>query len=143
MPFRAKETTTENFVLSPRARRLPLAGKAGYTAPVRRWLEVARERWVAIALFAVGLALLASAITGDRGMVRISSLRHELESVNDRNFQLLQGINRLRTQLHRIRTDDQAVERLARDRLGFVRDGETLYQLEPQAPAEHARGTSR
>lgn len=84
---------------------------------------------MAILLVAIGLAMLASALTGNRGMVRIAALRSELAEANDQNFQLLQAISHLRTQLHRIRTDDLALERLARRRLSLVRDGETIYQL--------------
>ena len=62
-------------------------------------------------------------------MVRIAALRAELAEANDQNFQLLQSINHLRTQLRLIRTDDDALERLARRRLSLVRDGETIYQL--------------
>ena len=74
--------------------------------------------------------MLASALTGQRGMVRIAALRGDLAEANDQNFQLLQAINHLRTQLHRIRSDDEALERLARRRLSLVRDGETIYQLD-------------
>lgn len=84
---------------------------------------------MAILLVAIGLAMLASALSGNRGIVRIAALRSELADANDQNFQLLQAINHLRTQLHLIRTDDLALERLARRRLSLVRDGETIYQL--------------
>jgi cell division protein FtsB len=104
-----------------------------------RWLEATRGRWLAIGLAGIGLALLASAVVGERGVVRIAFLRHELGAANDQNFQLLQAIDHTRKQLRAIRQDDAALERLARRRLRLVRDGETIYQLEPTAEASATR----
>jgi len=114
--------------------RLPPGRHPGYTARVVRWLQAARERWLAIALVGLGCALLGSAVAGEHGLAKIRGLRRELAHVNDRNFQLVQGIDRARTELHRIRTDDAALDRVARRRLGLVRDGETLYQVEGLSP---------
>lgn len=120
---------------------------ARYTARVGRRWQGLQGRWVAIVLVAIGFAMLASALTGQRGMVRIAALRGELAEANDQNFQLLQAINHLRTQLHRIRSDDEALERLARRRLSLVRDGETIYQLNradgERGPAAEADATPR
>lgn len=77
--------------------------------------------------------MFASAATGKRGLARLVGLEQELAGANERNFALVQAISRLRRQLHDIRTGDAALERLARRRLSLVRDGETLYQLEPRA----------
>lgn len=106
---------------------------------MRRWLEVARGRWFAIALAGIGITLLFSAVAGERGLMRIAHLRAELREVSASNFQRLQAIDRERKQLHAIRTDDAALERLARRRLRLVRDGETIYQLEPVEGAETRR----
>ena len=100
-------------------------------------MERARGRWLAITLGTVATTLLLSALSGERGWVRISALKKELHETGDHNFQLVQSISRLRSQLERIRTDDAALEKLARRRLSLVREGEVIYKLpvKNQAPA--------
>lgn len=97
---------------------------------MRRWRDIGRGRWVAGGLFTAGVAMLVSALSGERGLARVASLERELAETNGHNFQLVQEINRLQRQLQRIRTDDAALERVARARLSLVRGGEVLYRLE-------------
>ena len=35
----------------------------------------------------------------------------------------------LQTEIHRVQHDPERIEELARERLGFVREGETVYQI--------------
>ena len=110
---------------------------------MRRWWGVARGRWFAIGLAGIGVLLLTSALAGERGLVRIALLRRELREASAHNFQLLQSIDRMRKRLEAIRTDDGALERLARRRLRLVRDGDTIYQLEPEASTPASRRGER
>ena len=104
-------------------------------------------RWLARGLVLLSLFGTASLFTGPGGFVRIRNLESELALVTERNFDLVQSAHRLQAQLDRLRTDDGAIERLARRQL-LVRDGETLYQLGDDArrrdrPATAARGERR
>jgi len=99
---------------------------------MRRWWAVARAHWFALGMAAIALGLLTSALVGERGLIRVAQLREELRTASGQNFRLLQSVDRLRKRLHAIRTDDTALERLARQRLRLVRDGETIYRIEPE-----------
>jgi cell division protein FtsB len=79
---------------------------------------------------------------GERGLIRVAQLREELQTASGQNFRLLQSVDRLRRRLHAIRTDDAALERLARQRLRLVRDGETIYRIEP-APRPDSEAKAR
>lgn len=94
-------------------------------------LEWSRGLRLTLALLAVAAALAASLLGGDRGLLRVRALRAELAVANDENFALMQEIERLRRQVHDVRTDDTVLERLARRRLSLAREGETIYQLQP------------
>jgi cell division protein FtsB len=88
-----------------------------------------RQSWLAVVLFAVAGALLASAAWSERGLGRVWQLQAELEEAQDRNFRLLQQVSTLRREL--ARTDDARIEHLARRYLGMVRPGEVLYRVPP------------
>lgn len=46
-------------------------------------------------------------------------------------------IDSLRVRIEALRNDDEALERIARERYGFIRDGEYLYRItEPEAPTD-------
>jgi cell division protein FtsB len=102
---------------------------------VRSVLEFARGRWLALSLFAVSAAMLVSAVSGERGLIRIRALEGELRATNEQNFQLVQAINSLRQKLRLVREDDATLERLARRRWPLVRDGEILYRIAPETLA--------
>lgn len=96
--------------------------------PGERFSRGRGGRWLARGLVLLSIFGIASLFTGPGGFVRIRNLESELALVTERNFDLVQSAHRLQAQLDRLRTDDGAIERLARRQL-LVRDGETLYQL--------------
>jgi len=105
-----------------------------YTETVSRIPDVLRRSWLALLLAGVAAVLLVSALRGERGLARVLQLENELEQANDRNFHLVQEIDRLRHDLTMVRTDDAALERVAR-RHGMVRPGEVLYRVRPRVEA--------
>jgi cell division protein FtsB len=96
---------------------------------VARTWEWLRQSWLAMALFALATALLASAAWSERGLSRVWQLRTEVEEAKDRNFRLVQQISTLRRDLEMARSDDATLEHLARRYLGMVRPGEVLYRV--------------
>jgi cell division protein FtsB len=94
--------------------------------------EVLRRSWLALLLGGVAAVLLLSAVKGERGLARVLQLERELEQANDRNFHLVQEIDRMRRDLTMVRGDDGALERVARRHLGMVRPGEVLYRVRPR-----------
>jgi cell division protein FtsB len=97
------------------------------------------ERWLAIGFATLSAVLLYSALNGERGVKHVFRLEADLADANDRNFRLVQGISTLRDQVRRIRTDDGALELVARRRLSLVRRDETLYRILPPRTATPSR----
>jgi cell division protein FtsB len=106
-----------------------------------QWLEWQR-RMVKSAHY-VGIAacllLLVTLIFGDMGLPRYFSMREHARQL-DLDLQELQRTTRtLRKDIDRLEHDPAKIERLAREQLGYVRKGETVYQLVPSPLQERSR----
>jgi cell division protein FtsB len=78
------------------------------------------------------LALLAvSAIFGRHGVLHLRRLHAEQERVERFAAQLGSENLHLREHLRRLQHDDAYLEKLARERLGWIKPGETLYHVAP------------
>lgn len=82
------------------------------------------------------LAVLATAVVGapvmifsPQGLPRLRGLERELADVEAENAQLRRESDALRGRVQRLREDPAAVERIARDDLGFVRQTEVVFQF--------------
>ncbi len=83
---------------------------------------------------ALPAAILALAVVGapvlifePEGLPRMRALSHELDTVTAQNNQLRRDVLRLRAQVDKLRSDPTAVERIAREELGFVRKDEVVF----------------
>ena len=94
------------------------------------------------AIFALALCVV-SAIFGSRGWVDWQNLEAQQESLEALAFRLDRENEKIREHLNRLASDDAYVERLARERLGWVKPGEMVYRvtgksgspaLEPRRP---------
>ena len=74
-------------------------------------------------------------ILDEQGLPRYRQLRTELEQVKERNSELDQRAAALMRQVERLRNDPNAIENVARDELGMVREGELVFQF-PQSATE-------
>ena len=84
----------------------------------------------ASALAAVVLAaLMLSSIFGSGGLVVLYRLRAERAALGNEAFALLAKNDALRQQILHLRRSDRALERLGRQELGLVRDGEIVYRF--------------
>ena len=88
-----------------------------------------RRKAVVLTSILMLIALVVGSMFGDRGILhlitqrqRADALRLEIEALRDENL-------RLYAEIHELRTDPRAVERLAREELGLARPGETLFLL--------------
>jgi cell division protein FtsB len=86
-----------------------------------------------------GLALAAAflAVDSENGLRRLLSMRIRAAELDVRIADLQGQRERLERSVKGLRTDPLAVERLAREKLGLVREGETIVRLpEVGAPAD-------
>jgi cell division protein FtsB len=88
-----------------------------------------RQRLAIVAAAGVSVTLVAAILFGSRGLLHLRALTSEEAAIKQRIGGLLLENQRLRTQLHALRTDDRYLERLAREQLGFVRPGEVVYRF--------------
>lgn len=79
-----------------------------------------------LVLAAVGAPVMIFAPTG---LPRLRGLEREQADVEEENAELRREIEALRGRVARLREDPAAVERIARDDLGFVRQTEVVFQF--------------
>jgi len=99
----------------------------------RQWLDW--QRRMVTGAYYVGIAtcllLLIVLVFGDMGLPRYFSMREHAQQL-DVDLQELQRTTRtLRGAIDRLEHDPAKIEQLAREQLGYVRKGETVYQLIP------------
>jgi cell division protein FtsB len=80
-----------------------------------------------VVLIALGLALY-----GSSSLVRLLQMRAEMEAMEKDVATLRQQTEQLSATVQRLRTDPSFVEKLAREDLGFVREGETVLKFPSQ-----------
>ena len=69
-------------------------------------------------------------IFAPQGLPRLRGLEKELGDVDDENASLRREIDSLKGRVARLRDDPGAVERIARDNLGLVRQTEVVFQFQ-------------
>ena len=79
--------------------------------------------------------LLGSSIFGSGGLVQLWRMHAERSALGDEALRLLAKNDDLRRSILHLRHSDRSLERLARERLGLVRDGEIVYRFRSRKPA--------
>lgn len=87
------------------------------------------ERALPIAILALAVVAVPILMLGPTGVARLESLRGERARSDEEISRLSQQIRELRGQVKRIKEDPAAVERVARDELGLVRQTEVIFQF--------------
>ncbi|WP_231511133.1 FtsB family cell division protein [Chondromyces apiculatus] len=90
-----------------------------------RWIE----RVLPVAMLVIAVVGAPVMILAPQGLPRLRSLERELTQVEDENAELTREIEALRGKVSRLRDDPTAVERIARDNLGLVRQTEVVFQF--------------
>ena len=107
----------------------------------REWLDWQR-RWLTGAQY-VGagmcLLLLLALFFGEMGLPRYFSMRDHARQLERELQELNRATTTLRGEIDRLEHDPSRVEQLARERLGYVRKGETVYQVVPDGSEERGR----
>ena len=95
------------------------------------------ERFAKTAAWLVPFGLLVMAVVAvplhildEQGLPRYRALKKELREVESDNERLRREVEDLQREVGAVRSDRQAVERIARDELGMIRDDEIVFQFE-------------
>jgi len=101
-----------------------------------------RARLLTYTLGFVMVVLVVDALVGDKGMLDTIRARRQYAELAAALAQKRQENMRLREQIRRLREDPAAIESLAREELGLIRDGEVLFILrdaDQHDPAHRSR----
>ena len=111
----------------------------------RQSLDWQRRMLAVVQVAGIGACawLLAALFFGEMGLPRYLSMRDHAGQLED-TLSALRGENAsLRSDIARLQHDPAKIEQLARERLGYVRKGETVYQLAPDSTKERTRQDGR
>jgi cell division protein FtsB len=101
--------------------------------------NVRRQRSAIVAFVIVFLGGTAAALFGDRGYLDVERKRQQHRELAETHAARLERVEALRREVDRLRTDPTAVERIAREELGYVAPGEITLLLPGDDPAKPRR----
>lgn len=87
-------------------------------------------RIVVAAVIAVAVAALPFEVFSEKGFTHYKKLKRELAALRKSNDALEKDIFRLEGEISDLRNDDFSLERVARDELGMIREGEIVFIVE-------------
>ncbi len=99
----------------------------------RQWLDWQRRMVKTAQIVGVGACvwLVVALFFGEMGLPRYLTMRSHASQLEGDLSALRMENASLRKEIARLQHDPAMIERLARERLGYVRKGETVYQLAP------------
>jgi cell division protein FtsB len=106
--------------------REPSVERSSLSDKVRQWVE----RGLPIGVLVVALIGAPVMIFSPEGLPRLRGLERELAAVEAENRELAHELEERRGAAARLRDDPAALERIARDDLGLVRQTEIVFQFE-------------
>ena len=100
----------------------------------RHWLDWQRRLATAAQYIGVGacLLLLIALCFGEMGLPGYFAMRNQAVQLEAEIQELQRTTRVLRKDIDQLEHDPFKIEQLARERLGYVRKGETVYQLIPE-----------
>jgi len=87
------------------------------------------QRWFIYGSSILLLGLSLFTVFGERGLMHLWRLWGEKRKLEEGNFLLQRHNGLLRERIHRLRHDDLYLEKIAREDLGLVREGEVVYRF--------------
>ena len=94
-----------------------------------RKLTLFVERVLPLAVLLVAVVGAPVMIFSQDGLPRLRALERELSDVEEESAVLRREIEQLRGRVSRLRDDPSALEQIARDNLGLVRQTEVVFQF--------------
>ena len=104
--------------------------------PLALRVYVLRRRIATVTLIVVAASLLGHVMFGANGMVVYRQKRAEQEALQKQIEQMQQENNRYTQQIQGLQSDQKAIEKEAREQLGYAKPGEYVYVTPaPSKPA--------
>lgn len=118
----------------------PLRRKKPAPAAPPAWTPV-RARLLNYVLVFVTVVLVVDALVGDKGLLDTMRARRQHAAISAAIAHLKQKNDRLREEIRRYRDDPSAIEALAREELGLMREGELLFIVRDVKPFDPSRAS--
>lgn len=96
-------------------------------------LYALRRRIATIAVVILTVSLFVHVMFGANGMVVYKQKRAEYEALRKQIVQVQQDNDRYAQQIQGLKTDQKAIEKEAREQLGYAKPGEVVYVPTPLA----------
>ena len=80
-------------------------------------------------LLALAIVAVPLRVFDEQGLSRYQELKRELSEIEALNERLQREVGDLDRDVRLLRTDPAAIERIARDELGMIREGEIVFQF--------------
>lgn len=87
------------------------------------------ERVLPLTMLGIAVVGVPVMILAPEGLPRLRALEKELADLHAENQEVRRNIEQLRREVEQLRDDPAAVERIARDELGLVRQTEVVFQF--------------
>jgi cell division protein FtsB len=94
------------------------------------------ERMARTAAWLLPFGLLVTAVVAvplhifdEEGLPRYRALHEELRQVREKNDRIRREVRELKREVRAVKNDPEAIERIARDELGMIRDDEIIFQF--------------
>lgn len=87
------------------------------------------ERVLPLTMLGLAVIGVPVMILAPEGLPRLRALEKELGEVHGENQEIRRALDELRREVQQLRDDPAAVERIARDELGLVRQTEVVFQF--------------
>lgn len=116
------------------------ASPAPTTAPISRVHPAVsfRNRYARAILAAALLLLGIHDILGPHGFLAMRRTQKEMDQLRTDVDRLNKENSQMADEAQALKTDPQAIERIARDDMGLARPGEIIIKLPPPAPSQQA-----
>jgi cell division protein FtsB len=91
-------------------------------------MRIVRRLWLPATLLLYAL-LAGSTLVGQHGLLHLQELHQEQQAFEGEAFTLTRANADLHERINRLKTDDEFLEKVAREELGFVGKGEIVYRF--------------
>ena len=96
--------------------------------------EVDRRRRFQALLGFLGFVLIANGLVGEKGLIESIKAHRQVRKLAGSIAELKRENARFREDAQRLRSDPRAIERVAREELGFISPGELLFIVKDLPP---------
>jgi cell division protein FtsB len=128
---------------APRAEALA-ASWIGRVRPLFMSVYVLRRRLATIFVVVAAVSLFAHVVFGANGMIVYKQKRLEYETLRRQILEEQQENERYASQIQALKADDKAIEKEAREQLGYAKPGEYVYVAPtPAQPAPSANHSAK